>query len=124
MVLNLGGFSFEARLLNGLSFSSDYKISSSERIKNYEIHQAPHLESLTLSISGKTLPFRFDGTKALKPLYDLATTQGALPLVGANGDYYGKFIIKTITEEQSVFVDGGGFFYQNFTLELIRDWED
>ncbi|HEG5915130.1 TPA: phage tail protein, partial [Campylobacter jejuni] len=45
-------------------------------------------------------------------------------LTGANGKYYGKFVILALNENRSAFVDGSGFVAQSFSMDLERDFDE
>jgi len=120
MILNIGGFSF--KMLDSINISSDFSISTIDRIQNYQSLLALCKPKQTISLSGQTLPFRGDKQKALKKLYALANTQKSYPLVNGNGKYFGEFVISKIKENQSIFTNAGAFFIQNFTIELIKDY--
>ncbi|WP_228568725.1 phage tail protein [Campylobacter sputorum] len=122
MTFILGGFIFRADQVGSMQFETDYNISESKRIRNYDTFFATTKESETLNLTGQTLPYYKDTNRALNELYELASLQEPLPLINANGKYYGNFIIKKIGEERTVFSPEGGFFYQTFNIEMVRDY--
>lgn len=124
MTFVLGGFIFRADQINSMQFETDYNISDSKRIRNYETFFASTKESGTLNLTGQTFPYYKDTNRALDELYTLANLQESMPLINANGKYYGNFIIKKISEERAVFSPEGGFFYQTFNINLARDYGD
>lgn len=93
-------------------------------LNNYKAFFSSYKGGETINLSCKTLPFRKDGNKALDGLYALASLRVGLPLVSGTGDYLGRYIILNIIENISVFDSSGRFFYQNFSLELEKDYED
>lgn len=113
MTFILGGFIFRADQVGSMQFETDYNISESKRIRNYDTFFASTKESETLNLTGQTLPYYKDTNKALNELYSLASLQEPLPLINANGKYYGNFIIKKIGEERTVFSPEGGFFIKH-----------
>ncbi|WP_235606885.1 phage tail protein [Campylobacter sputorum] len=122
MTFTLGGFVFRSDQLSDMEFSTNYSISESKRIRNHDTFFATSKESNTLNLKGQTLPYYKDTNRALKELYELASLQESLPLINANGKYYGNFIIKSINETRAVFSPEGGFFYQTFNIEMVRDY--
>jgi len=120
MVLNIGGFAFKQ--LDSINISSDFSISTIDRIQNHQGLLALFKPKQTISLSGQTLPFRGDKQKALKKLYSLASLQQSYPLVNGADKYFGEFAISKIEENQSRFTNTGAFFIQNFTIELIKDY--
>ncbi|WP_298022672.1 phage tail protein, partial [uncultured Campylobacter sp.] len=90
MVLNLGGFKFEWKQTSEISVETEFGINSAERINNHSALLNANLGTQSITLSGQTLPFAFDGQSALKPLYALAELRKSLPLVTGLGKYLGR----------------------------------
>lgn len=123
MILNLGGFLFEARHGVSVEMSATSGINSNERINNNVAHYRANLGRTTLSLTGKTLPNSGDGNKALKKLWELMREAKPLSLVAGDGKYYGKFVILEIKETRSVWISGGKFLSQEFSLNLEQNYD-
>ena len=123
MVLNLGGFKFNWKQVGGISFETEFGISSQDRIQNHPVLFAAHLGNQTVSIEGQTMPYNGDKQTALKRLYDIAYSRQSYPLTNGNGKYFGRFVVIKISEKQAVFTPNGAFFTQSFSLELRRDYD-
>lgn len=124
MVFNLGGFKFLWYQVEGFETNSDYGISDTDRLNNYKAFFSTRKGGKTINLNCKTLPFRKDGNNALSSLYELASKRESVPLTNGKGEYFGKFIIFNIKESRTVFDKSGGFFYQNFSLEMEQDIDD
>ncbi|MBF7060525.1 phage tail protein [Campylobacter volucris] len=124
MVLALGEFEFKALNFDNLERSCDYKITSLNRLNNHNALFASSKESEKIKIQGKTLPLKGDKNTYLETLINMAKEQKSYNLTGANGRYYGKFVILSLNENQNSFVDGSGFAMQDFSLELERDFDE
>lgn len=120
MVLSLGGFKFDWHMADGMSFESEFGISSNERILNTPAYFRANLGKTKVSLECKTLPFRKHGNSALDPLYLLANAGGSYPLVSGTGRYLGRYVILRIGDVRSIFTPSGGFLAQSFSLELER----
>lgn len=123
MVLSLGGFAFAALNFEGLERSLEYGVKSQTRIHNTSALFAQSKGSEKIKMQGRTLPLKGDRNTYLDKLETMAKDQQSYTLVGANGKYYGKFVILSISECRDSFVDGSGFVRQSFNLELERDYE-
>ena len=122
MVLNLGGFKFSWKQVNGVSIETSFGISAQDRIQNHPALISANLGSQSLNIEGQTLPFKHDKQSALKRLYELANTRQSHTLTNGNGKYLGRYAIIKISEKQAIFTPNGAFFTQGFSLELKRDY--
>lgn len=124
MVLALGDFEFRALNFDSLERSLDFKIQSQDRLNNHNALLASSKESEKIKIQGKTLPLKGDRNIYLDKLENMAKKQESYTLAGANGRYYGKFAILSLSENQEAFIDGGGFLVQSFNIELERDYNN
>ncbi|EOH9591155.1 TPA: phage tail protein [Campylobacter jejuni] len=124
MVLALGEFKFKALNFDALERSLDFKITTQNRLNNYNALFASSKANEKIKIQGKTLPLRGDKNTYLDSLEKMAKKQISYTLTGANGRYYGKFVILNLSENQSAFIDGSGFVSQSFSLELERDFDE
>lgn len=124
MIFVLGNFEFEALNVDEFERSLEYGIVSNERIKNHPCYVSIKKENEKLTISGKTLPLKKDKNTYLDELKKMGSKNEAYALCGANGVYYGSFVIMGIEEKQSAFVDGSGFLIQSFELKLERDFDE
>jgi phage protein U len=117
----MGSFKFESPVILGqISKSVDYGISEQERINNYSVYFTAKKEKETITLSGVTLPNTGAKNTALDKLYSLAATKDTLLLSSGSGKSFGRFIITSINENRTVFVDNGAFLVQEFTVELLR----
>ncbi len=123
MVLNIGGFNFSWKQLSEINIDTDFGISSVDRIQNHPALLSLKKESQTINLSGQTLPANGDKQTALKKLYELGSSRKSYPLVNGYGKYFGKFTISKISEKQTIFTNDGAFFVQNFSIELLRDYD-
>lgn len=124
MVLALGEFEFKALNFDGLERSLDFNIQSQSRLNNHDALFASSKQNETIKIQGKTLPLRGDKNTYLDKLESMGQKQSSYTLTGANGRYYGKFVILNLDENQSAFIDGAGFVVQTFSMDLKRDFNE
>lgn len=124
MVLALGEFEFKALNFDGLERSLDFNIQSQSRLNNHDALFAISKQNETIKIQGKTLPLRGDKNTYLDKLESMGQKQSSYTLTGANGRYYGKFVILNLDENQSAFIDGAGFVVQTFSMDLKRDFNE
>lgn len=124
MVLALGEFEFKALNFDNLERSLEYNIQSQNRINNHNALFASSKESEKIKIQAKTLPLKGDRNTYLDKLENMAKEQRSFILTGANGKYYGKFVILSLNENRSAFVDGSGFVAQSFSMDLERDFDE
>ncbi len=114
MVLALGEFEFKALNFDNLERSLEYNIQSQNRLNNHNALFASSKANESIKISGKTLPLKGDRNTYLDKLENMAKEQRSFILTGANGKYFGKFAILSISEKQSAFLEGSGFLTQRF----------
>ncbi|EAK8297437.1 phage tail protein [Campylobacter jejuni] len=124
MVLALGEFEFKALNFDNLERSLEYNIRSQNRLNNHNALFASSKESEKIKIQGKTLPLKGDRNTYLDKLENMAKEQRSFILTGANGKYYGKFVILSLNENRSAFVDGSGFVAQSFSMDLERNFDE
>lgn len=124
MVLALGEFEFKALNFDSLERSLDFNIQSQSRLNNHDALFASSKQNETIKIQGKTLPLRGDKNTYLDKLESMGQKQSSYTLTGANGRYYGKFVILNLDENQSAFIDGAGFVVQTFSMDLKRDFNE
>ncbi|MFV0481359.1 MAG: phage tail protein [Campylobacteraceae bacterium] len=123
MIFSLGGFKFEMPVLSeSLEKTTTYGISSQNRFNNHPVHFSSSKADEVIEVSGKTLPLQGAKNTALKELYKLASAQIAYSLTSGSGLFYGKFVIKTIKETQTLFLPSGEFLAQSFVISLERDY--
>jgi len=120
MVFNLGGFKFNQKQNLTATFSKDYAVSQQTRLSNAPALFCSSRPSTEITLNGETLPF-VDGTQALSKLYDIADKQKSITLTNGEGIVFGRFVVVSITEEQSVWVANGRFLKQSFSVVLRRD---
>jgi phage protein U len=121
MLFSLGGFKFQIPVLaESLVKNTDFGITAVERINNTEALYAAKKPKEEITINCITLPVHGAKNTALDKLYALARTQTAHTLVDGRGKFYGKYVIKTIEETLSNFLDNGSFLSQNFSLTIAR----
>lgn len=124
MVLSLGDFEFKALNFDQLQKSIDFGIKSQTRLNNYNILFSSYKGNENIKITGKTLPLKGDKNTYLEPLEKMAKKRMAYCLCGANGLFYGNFIILNINQTQSAFIDGSGFATCVFDLSLERVFDE
>lgn len=124
MVLALGEFEFKALNFDDLERNLEFGIQSQNRLNNHNALFASSKESEKIKIQGKTLPLKGDKNTYLDKLENMAKKQKSYVLVGANGKYYGKFAILSLSENRSAFIDGSGFVAQSFSMDLERDFDE
>ena len=120
MILSLGSFEFEALNLESLEQSLDYGVQKQSRINNHAAIFSSSKLAETITLSGLSLPLKKDKNSYLDKLKKMAELRSSYALCGANGKYYGRFIITSINNSQSSFLQGSGFLKQSFSLSLER----
>lgn len=124
MIFCLGEFEFEALNVDELEKNYEYGIRSIERINNHNALISIAKANESIKISGKTLPLSKDKNTYLDTLKQMASQNKSYAMCSASGVYFGKFAILSISEKQSVFLEGSGFLTQNFELNLQRDFDE
>ncbi|MDR2342792.1 MAG: phage tail protein [Campylobacteraceae bacterium] len=120
-----GNFKFKsAVILGSIQRVTNYNITKQSRLNNHSTFFSNTKEQETITINGFTLPNSGAKNNSLDKLYNLAAQKIPYLLVAGNGKRLGKFIISNIDETRSVFLDNGTFLAQEFTIELIRSWDD
>ncbi|TQR29332.1 phage tail protein [Campylobacter sp. MIT 99-7217] len=122
MIFCLGEFKFEALNVDELEKSYEYGITSVARINNHNALISISKENESIKISGKTLPLKKDKNTYLDTLRQMASKNQSYAMCSASGLYFGKFVILSISEKQSAFLEGSGFLTQSFELNLQRDF--
>ncbi|MBH9536917.1 phage tail protein [Novosphingopyxis sp. YJ-S2-01] len=122
MLLSLGLFAFgtDSAGYQQLSRKTDWRHEDSPRFGARPAVQfcGPGKDDITLS--GVILPGVSGRHEAMRTLRDLGDQGEAWPLVDALGRVHGDFIIASIDEGQSVFLDNGVARRADFTVELRR----
>lgn len=122
MLMALGQFTFEIGTApyRELARSTEYRHAESPRFGARPASQflGPGNESIRLA--GAIVPGLAGRHAALVTLRDMAATGEAQPLVDSSGVVHGDFVILTIDETQSEFIDTGAARKADFTIELRR----
>jgi phage protein U len=129
MLYSLGNdsenFKFKsAVILGNIQRATNYNITEQARLNNHSAFFSSVKEQETITINGFTLPNSGAKNNSLDKLYALAAKKVAYSLTAGNGKRYGKFVITNISETRGIFLDNGTFLAQEFTIELIRSYDD
>jgi phage protein U len=121
MMLSLGDFQFSVgtAAYGELSLKAEYPWATVNRLQNTPQHQAVGKETRSISLRGVVYPsYREAGTKQIEDLRQIAAKMKPQPLMAGNGRYLGRWIVKSISQTDSVFFSDGTPQKQEFTLEL------
>lgn len=123
MMLSLGDFQFgvDAAAYAELSLKAEYPWAKVDRLQNTPQHQAMGLEVRSVSLRGTVYPsYREAGLSQIEALREAAAEMKPQPLMAGNGRYLGSWVVKSISQTDSVFFKDGAAQKQEFTMEMER----
>lgn len=132
-VYKLGDLVFSCEGINpeNVSFDSEYRWAAVDRLLQRPAHQWTGLgmEDLVMdgTIYGGYSPYgngKVIGVQRLTDLRSLAQQGLPLPLTDGRGNFYGRWVIKNITEKRSHMLDNGAPLKQEFTIKISRYGEN
>jgi phage protein U len=108
-MLALGAFRFSisTAAYQQLERQSSYKWEEVERFGQAPLMQYCGYDSETISLQGTILPEYKGGLGQMSQMRVQASLGIALPLVTGTGNYYGLWVVESITEAQEVFWSNG-----------------
>lgn len=108
-MLALGAFRFSisTAAYQQLERQSSYKWEEVERFGQPPLMQYCGYDSETISLKGTILPEYKGGLGQMSQMRVQASLGIALPLVTGTGNYYGLWVVESITEAQEVFWSNG-----------------
>ena len=123
MMLSLGDFQFgvDTAAYAELSLKAEYPWAKVDRLQNTPQHQAMGLEVRSVSLRGTVYPsYRGAGLSQIETLREAAAEMKPQPLMAGNGRYLGSWVVKSISQTDSVFFKDGAAQKQEFTMEMER----
>ena len=123
MMLSLSDFQFgvDTAAYAELSLKAEYPWAKVDRLQNTPQHQAMGLEERSISLRGTVFPsYREAGLSQIETLREAAAEMKPQPLMAGNGRYLGRWVVKSISQTDSVFFEDGAAQKQEFTMEMER----
>ena len=123
MMLSLGDFQFgiDTAAYAELSLKAEYPWAKVDRLQNTPQHQAMGLEVRSISLRGTVYPsYREAGLSQIEALREAAAEMKPQPLMAGNGRYLGSWVVKSISQTDTVFFEDGAAQKQEFTMEMER----
>ena len=123
MMLSLGDFQFsvDSAAYRELALKAEYPWATVDRMQNTPQYQAVGKETRSISLQGTVYPsYRGTGTEQIETLRNEAAKMQPQSLMAGNGRYLGRWIVKSISETDSLFFQDGVPQKQEFSLELER----
>ncbi len=122
MLMSLGMFAFElgTATYQELARKTDWRHAETPRFGARPAGQFLGPGQDNISLSGVIFPGVSGKHEALRTLRSLGDQGESAPLVDAIGRVHGDFVILSIDERQSVFLDNGVARKADFTIELRR----
>ena len=123
MMLSLGDFQFgvDTAAYAELSLKAEYPWAKVDRLQNTPQHQAMGLEVRSISLRGTVYPsYREAGLSQIETLREAAAEMKPQPLMAGNGRYLGSWVVKSISQTDTVFFEDGAAQKQEFTMEMER----
>lgn len=133
----LGDFLFGATTLSIASFnkSREWNVVETQRVFLPAAIQFCSAKAQSFSLSGTLFPGMLSlsakkdeqtavGTSALKKLRDMADTGESYWLVCGNGEVFGRFAIKKVTETETHWLEEGTPLRVDFSVELVEDYAE
>ena len=123
MMLSLGDFQFgiDTAAYAELSLKAEYPWPKVDRLQNTPQHQAMGLEVRSISLRGTVFrSYREAGLSQIEALREAAAEMKPQPLMAGNGRYLGRWVVKSISQTDSVFFEDGAAQKQEFTMEMER----
>jgi uncharacterized protein len=109
MMMALGQFAFS---LNTLAFQelqrqTTWRHPSSSRVGSRAARQFTGPGEDTINLSGELMPELIGSPASLRELREMAKAGLSWPLVDGAGHVYGSYVIESLNETKSVFMDNG-----------------
>jgi phage protein U len=123
MMLSLGDFQFsvDSAAYGELALKADYPWATVGRLQNTPQLQAMGKETCSITLQGVVYPsYRDAGYGQIEELRREAANMQPQYLMAGNGRYLGRWVVKSISETDSIFFSDGVPQKQEFTLELER----
>ena len=123
MMLSLGDFRFsvDTAAYAQLALRAEYPWATVERLQNTPQFQAMGKETRSVTLDGVVYPsYRDAGVSQIESLREAAAKMEPQYLVTGDGHYLGRWIVKNVSQTDSVFFEDGLPQKQEFTLELER----
>lgn len=123
MMLSLGDFQFsiDTAAYAQLSLRAEYSWAAVERLQNTPRFQATGKETRSVTLDGVVYPgYRDAGISQIETLREAAVKMEPQYLMAGDGKYLGRWVVKSISQTDSVFLEDGLPQKQEFTLELER----
>lgn len=123
MMLSLGNFQFsvDTAAYGDLALKAEYPWATVDRLQNTPQHQAMGKETRSITLSGTVYPsYLGTGTEQIEELREAAAEMKPQYLMAGNGRYFGRWIVKSISQTDSTFFEDGVPQKQEFSLELER----
>jgi phage protein U len=114
-------FSTGTAAYESLQRSTSWEWPAQARVGAYPAHQYTGPAAETITLPGVIYPAHRDaGAGRLDRLRALAAKGDPQPLADGSGNSLGRWVITSLTEDQSNFLPGGAPRKQTFTLNLTR----
>jgi phage protein U len=123
MMLSLGDFQFsvETAAYTQFALRAEYPWATVERLQNTPQFQAMGKETRSVTLEGVVYPtYRDAGVSQVERLREAATKMEPQYLVSGDGRYLGRWIVKSISQTDTVFFEDGTPRKQEFSLEMER----
>jgi phage protein U len=123
MMLSLGDFQFgiDTAAYAELAMKADYPWATVERLQNTPQYQAMGKETRSITLPGTIYPsYRGTGMSQMEKVRAMAAKMEPQILVTGKGKSLGRWIVKNISQTDSLFFDDGTPQKQDFTIELER----
>jgi phage protein U len=121
MLLSLGDFQFsvDTAAYGELALKAEYPWATVNRLQNTPQLQAVGKETRSISLQGVVYPsYRETGAEQIEDLRKAAAKMEPQPLVAGDGRSLGRWVVKSVSETDTVFFSDGTPQKQEFTLEL------
>lgn len=122
MMMAFGQFVFSLPTLayQDLQRQSSWRHASNSRIGARPSRQFVGAGDDTFNLCGVLAPELTGGAAALDELREMANAGAAWPLVDGNGIVYGQYVIESLDETKSIFMQDGTARRIEFKLQLTR----
>ncbi|CAN7258916.1 phage tail protein [Variovorax sp. LjRoot84] len=126
MMMAFGQFVFSLPTLayQDLQRQTSWRHASNSRIGARPSRQFVGPGDDTFNLSGLLAPELTGSTAALDELREMANAGAAWPLVDGNGIVYGQFVIESLNETKTLFMQDGTARRIEFQLQLARVDDD
>lgn len=124
MMLGPYMFAVDTTAYNQLGFSVEYRWNKQERLGRKPSMQYSGPGGESISLEGSIYPGYVGDVKQIQAMRDLASTGLPQYLVDGTGRYYGEWVITSIEETSSIFLNNGSAQKIDFTLSLENYGKD